>query len=120
MRLTIFDSSLECACDNVLEVLCVFGFRLELYTRLEGGHREQLQFHEYVHKNTTEPCSLKYPTCSPQNSNIEQWDSKLDDQRCLHRVRYCNKECVPNADFIFPPIAGGSHLSPVKGERAAS
>jgi len=37
-------------------------------------------------------------------------------QRCLHRVRECNKRGVPNADIMLRPIPQSNHLSPVKGE----
>lgn len=37
-------------------------------------------------------------------------------QRCLHRVRKCNKRGVPNADIMLHPIPQSNHLSPVKGE----
>ena len=37
-------------------------------------------------------------------------------QRCLHRVRECNKRGVPNADIMLHPIPQSNHLSPVKGE----
>ena len=60
------------------------------------------------------------PICFSIRSDNETPASKLEDQRCLRRVRCCNKECVPNADFMLAPVAGRSHLGPVKGEQAAS
>ena len=37
-------------------------------------------------------------------------------QRCLHRVRECNKRGVPNADIMLHSIPQLNHSSPVKGE----